>query len=108
MVKKGVFLATAVAVLVGLLFGLRGLIKYKTSEFAVTTKRVIIKIGVFRRRTLELLLRQIEAISVDQTLLGRMLNYGTVTLTGTGGVHEVFHDIGSPLEFRRQIHAQAV
>ena len=91
--------------LIGFLVGLRAFIKYKTSEFAVTTKRVIIKAGIFRRRTLELLLRQVEAISVDQTVVGRMLGYGSLTLTGTGGVHEVFHDISSPLEFRRQIHA---
>jgi len=91
----------------GLLVGLRKFIEYKTSEFAVTTKRVIIKVGVFRRRTLELLLRQVEAISVEQTVLGRMLGFGSVTLTGTGGVREVFHNISSPLEFRRQIHSQA-
>jgi len=89
----------------GLLVGLRKFIEYKTSEFAVTTKRVIIKVGVFRRRTLELLLRQVEAISVEQTVLGRMLGFGSVTLTGTGGVREVFHNISSPLEFRRQIHS---
>ena len=94
-------------IFVGLLVGLRKFIEYKTSEFAVTTKRVIIKVGVFRRRTLELLLRQVEAISVEQTVLGRMLGYGSVTLTGTGGVREVFHNILSPLEFRRQIHSQA-
>jgi uncharacterized membrane protein YdbT with pleckstrin-like domain len=94
-------------IFVGLLVGLRKFIEYKTSEFAVTTKRVIIKVGVFRRRTLELLLRQVEAISVEQTVLGRMLGYGSVTLTGTGGVREVFHNITSPLEFRRQIHSQA-
>ncbi len=94
-------------IFVGLLVGLRKFIEYKTSEFAVTTKRVIIKVGVFRRRTLELLLRQVEAISVEQTVLGRMLGYGSVTLTGTGGVREVFHNISSPLEFRRQIHSQA-
>jgi uncharacterized membrane protein YdbT with pleckstrin-like domain len=93
-------------IFVGLLVGLRKFIEYKTSEFAVTTKRVIIKVGVFRRRTLELLLRQVEAISVEQTVLGRMLGFGSVTLTGTGGVREVFHNI-SPLEFRRQIHSQA-
>jgi len=94
-------------IFVGLLVGLRKFIEYKTSEFAVTTKRVIIKVGVFRRRTLELLLRQVEAISVEQSVLGRMLGYGSVTLTGTGGVREVFHNISSPLEFRRQIHSQA-
>jgi uncharacterized membrane protein YdbT with pleckstrin-like domain len=94
-------------IFVGLLVGLRKFIEYKTYEFAVTTKRVIIKVGVFRRRTLELLLRQVEAISVEQTVLGRMLGYGSVTLTGTGGVREVFHNISLPLEFRRQIHSQA-
>ena len=94
-------------IFVGLLVGLRKFIEYKTSEFAVTTKRVIIKVGVFRRRTLELLLRQVEAISVEQTVLGRMLGFGSVTLTGTGGVREVFHNISSPFEFRRQIHSQA-
>jgi uncharacterized membrane protein YdbT with pleckstrin-like domain len=94
-------------IFVGLLVGLRKFIEYKTSEFAVTTKRVIIKVGVFRRRTLELLLRQVEAISVEQAVLGRMLGFGSVTLTGTGGVREVFHNISSPLEFRRQIHSQA-
>jgi len=62
-------------IFVGLLVGLRKFIEYKTSEFAVTTKRVIIKVGVFRRRTLELLLRQVEAISVEQTVLGRMLGF---------------------------------
>lgn len=96
-----------VVTFIGLLIGLRTFIKHKTSEFAVTSKRVIIKVGFIHRQTLELLLRQVEAISVDQTLLGRMLGFGSLTLTGTGGVHEVFHDIASPLEFRRQIHAQA-
>jgi uncharacterized membrane protein YdbT with pleckstrin-like domain len=82
-------------------------IDYKTSEFGVTSKRVIVKVGLLRRRTLELLLRQVEAISVDQSLLGRLLGFGSLTLTGTGGVREVFHNIASPLEFRRRIQGQA-
>ena len=96
-----------VVALMGLLFWLRDFIEYKTSEFAVTTKRVIIKVGLLRRRTLELLLRQVEAISVEQSLSGRLFGYGSLTLTGTGGVKELFHNISSPLEFRRQIHSQA-
>jgi hypothetical protein len=76
-----------------------------SSEFGVTSKRVIIKVGVIQRRTLELLIRQVEAISVDQSLTGRMLNFGTITLTGTGGVRETFHNISNPLEFRRSIQS---
>jgi len=48
-----------------------------------------------------------KAISVEQGVLGRMFGFGSLTLTGTGGVHEVFHNISSPLEFRRRIHGQA-
>jgi len=100
-------IAAGIVVLIGLFFALRAFIDYKSSEFGVTTKRVIIKVGFLRRRTLELLLRQVEAISVEQSVLGRMFGFGWLTLTGTGGVHEVFHNISSPLELRRRIHGQA-
>ena len=96
----------AVVVLIGLFAAVPPLVARKTSEFGVTTRRVIIKVGVVRRRTLELLLRQVEAISVDQSLMGRIFNYGSITLSGTGGVREVFHNIAAPLEFRRQIQSQ--
>ena len=97
----------SVVILIGLLALLSPLIDYATSEFGVTNKRVIIKVGFLRRKTLELLLRHVEAISVDQSVMGRLLNYGSVTLTGTGGVREVFHNISTPLEFRRQIQGEA-
>ena len=93
-------------VLVGLVMSLPAWIAYKTSEFGVTTKRVIVKVGLVQRQTLELLLRQVEAISVDQSIMGRMFNYGSVTLSGTGGVRGVFHNIAEPLEFRRKIQSQ--
>ena len=100
-------IVAAAVILLGLVLLIRAFIEYKSSEFAVTTKRVIIKVGFLRRRTLELLLRQVEAISVEQGVLGRIFGYGSLTLTGTGGVKEVFHNISSPLEFRRRIHEQA-
>ena len=96
-----------VVVAIGVLALLFPLIDYATSEFGVTNKRVIIKVGFLRRRTLELLLRHVEAISVDQTVSGRLLNFGSVTLTGTGGVREAFDNISKPLEFRRQIQGEA-
>ncbi|HXG50640.1 MAG TPA: PH domain-containing protein [candidate division Zixibacteria bacterium] len=96
----------AVVLAVGLAMGVKALIEYASSEFGVTTKRVIIKVGFLRRQTIELLLRQVEAIAVDQTVLGRILDFGSVTLTGTGDIKQVFHNISSPLEFRRRIHAQ--
>lgn len=85
--------------LAGLLLLVPPLVAYRTTEFGVTNKRVIVKTGFIRRHTLE-------AISVDQSLTGRLLGFGSLTLTGTGGVREVFHRVVNPLEFRRQIQGQ--
>ena len=84
------------------------LILYKGSEFAVTDRRVIIKVGWIRRRTMETMLGKIEAVGVQQGMLGRMLNFGTITVTGTGGTQETFDRIGAPLEFRKQVQSAAV
>jgi uncharacterized membrane protein YdbT with pleckstrin-like domain len=98
-------IAAAVTAVIAVILVLPALIARKTSEFGVTTKRVIVKVGLVRRRTIELLLRQVEAISVEQSITGRVFNYGSITLTGTGGVREVFDNIGRPLEFRRAIQS---
>jgi uncharacterized membrane protein YdbT with pleckstrin-like domain len=81
-------------------------IKYTSSEFAVTDKRVIIKVGWIRRRTLETMLAKVEGIGVEQGFAARMLGFGTITVTGTGGTKEPFSNIARPLEFRRQVQAQ--
>ncbi len=78
---------------------------YRCSEFSVTDKRVLVKTGILQRHTLETLLTKVENISVDQSLWGRLLNYGTITVTGTGGTKEQFARIAAPLEFRKQIQA---
>lgn len=95
----------AVVIGVGILMAVPPWLSRLTSEFGVTSKRVIIKVGLIQRRTLELLIRQVEAISVDQSLTGRIFNFGTITLSGTGGVRETFHNISNPLEFRRSIQS---
>ena len=78
----------------------------KTSEFSVTDKRVVIKVGFIKRRTVETMLGKVESIGVQQSLLGRMLDFGTIMVVGTGGTEEAFHNIASPLEFRRQVQAE--
>ena len=85
-----------------------GAIIYHTSEFAVTDRRVIIKVGWIKRRTLETMLGKVEALGVDQGLLGRLLGFGTLTVTGTGGTQETFHRVAAPLRFRKQIQAAAI
>ena len=99
-------LAGAAVLLVGASMLIPPFIAHQTTELGVTNKRMIVKVGFVRRRTLELLLRQVEALSVDQTLGGRLLGYGTITLSGTGGVREIFHRVRAPLELRRRIQGQ--
>jgi uncharacterized membrane protein YdbT with pleckstrin-like domain len=78
-------------------------LRYRCSEFAVTDKRVLVKTGMIQRHTLETLLNKVENISVEQSLLGRVLNYGTIQVTGTGSTKETFTNIAAPLEFRKQV-----
>ena len=76
------------------------------SEFGVTNKRVIGKVGFIRRSSTELLLTRVEGIQVRQSIMGRMLGYGSVTISGTGGLKEPFHKISNPLELRRVVQEQ--
>ena len=88
---------------IALLILLGAIVKRQSSDFAVTNKRVLMKVGVFSTRSTELFLNKIEAIAVHQSLAGRMLGYGDIVVTGSGGTHEEFHDIQSPLSFRRAV-----
>ena len=83
-------------------------VKSRTSEFAVTNKRVIIKVGLIRRDTLELLLNKVESVGVDQTMIGRIVGYGTIIVVGTGGTREPFRNIARPLDFRKQVQGRAL
>ena|SRR5450631_3853581 len=80
-------------------------IKRQSSDFAATNKRVMMKVGVFRSRSVELLLNKIEAIAVNQSLAGRMFGYGDIEVTGSGGTKEEFANIQAPLEFRRAVQS---
>jgi uncharacterized membrane protein YdbT with pleckstrin-like domain len=78
------------------------LIAFSTSEFAITNKRVVIKVGLISRRTLEMNLNKIESVNVNQGILGRMLGYGTIVVIGTGGTKEPFAAISDPMTFRKK------
>jgi uncharacterized membrane protein YdbT with pleckstrin-like domain len=80
-------------------------LKRRSSEFAVTDKRVIIKLGVLRTRSIELLLPKIEGITVTQSLGGRLFGYGEIVVIGTGGTQEPFAGIQAPLDFRQAVQA---
>jgi uncharacterized membrane protein YdbT with pleckstrin-like domain len=75
-------------------------------EMAVTNRRVIIKTGLASRRSLEIMLAKVESIGIEESAMGRMFGYGTLTIHGTGGTPEPFRRIAHPAEFRRQVQQQ--
>ncbi|MBK8659832.1 MAG: PH domain-containing protein [Bacteroidetes bacterium] len=82
-------------------------LKRWSDEFVVTNKRLICKTGLISRKTLEMNLNKIETVNVDQSILGRLLGYGTITIIGTGGTREAFEDIAAPVEFRKRFQEVA-
>jgi uncharacterized membrane protein YdbT with pleckstrin-like domain len=77
-----------------------------TTETDVTNMRVVHKTGFIKRRTFEMSLDKVESVDVNQSILGRILNYGDVTVRGVGEGVETIDTIASPLEFRNHITAR--
>jgi uncharacterized membrane protein YdbT with pleckstrin-like domain len=100
--------ANAVLIIIGLpaLFLLaRAWFTRWTTEIAVTNSRVILKRGFIRRHTIEMNMDKVESVDVDQSLLGRIFNYGNITVRGTGSSFEPLKMIDHPLRFRSQVTA---
>ncbi len=85
----------------GLIFLAITYVRYKATEVAVTTKRVIVKHGFIRRRTVEINLSKVESIQVDQGVMGRIFNFGTLVVAGTGTSHAPITGITEPMTFRK-------
>jgi len=66
----------------------------------------MIKVGLLSVHTVELLNPKVEAIGVDQTLAGRLLGYGTLRITGTGGTVEAFPRVARPDALRDAVMGQ--
>ena len=77
-----------------------------TTETDVTNLRVVHKTGFIKRRTFEMSLDKVESVDVNQSILGRILNYGDVTIRGVGEGFEKIKTIASPLAFRSSITAR--
>jgi uncharacterized membrane protein YdbT with pleckstrin-like domain len=80
---------------------IKALIFKLSTELAVTTKRVIAKVGVISRHTVELNHSKVESFNVQQSIPGRIFGFGTLVVNGTGGGKTPIPNIDSPLVFRR-------
>jgi uncharacterized membrane protein YdbT with pleckstrin-like domain len=81
--------------------GIYPTIQQYTDEFVVTNRRLIVKKGLISQYTLEMNIARVETVNVSRSILGRIFNYGTITIIGSGGTKESFNDIQNPLLFRR-------
>lgn len=88
---------------IGLILIAVALIRRLTTELVLTDRRIITKSGLISRDTVEMNLAKIESIHVNQGLLGRILNYGDVTVVGTGASLEPLRGIANPLQLRRKL-----
>ncbi len=86
---------------VGLLLLGIAFVKQRSTELAVTNKRVITKFGFIRRDTVELNIQKVESVQVQQGFLERILNFGTIVIAGGGTPQAPIPGISEPLAFRR-------
>ena len=98
--------ASAVMAIGGLYWSFTAWFHRWTTETDVTNLRVVHKTGFIKRRTFEMSLDKIESVDVNQSILGRILNYGDVTILGVGEGRETIKTIASPLAFRNFITAR--
>jgi uncharacterized membrane protein YdbT with pleckstrin-like domain len=98
--------AAAVVAILGLYWTLKAWFHRWTTETDVTNLRVVHKTGFITRKTFEMSLDKVESVDVDQSIAGRILNYGDVTVHGVGEGKETIRTIASPLAFRNAITAR--
>lgn len=91
-------------ILIGLILIAIAAVHVLTTELALTNRRIIAKSGLIRRNTIELKVNRVESLGVNQGVLGRILNFGSIVVKGTGGSHAPIPYIARPMEFRQQVN----
>ncbi|MDR1284865.1 MAG: PH domain-containing protein [Campylobacteraceae bacterium] len=90
------------SIVIAILFFLAAYIQYTSIELAFTNKRVLAKFGFIKRIAIEMNINKIESIQVRQNILGRIFNYGSIIITGSGNPQVPITNISNPLVFRNK------
>ncbi len=93
----------AVLLVAAVISFLGALIERHSTELVITSRRVIAKTGLIRRHTWEINATKVEGVEVAQSILGRILDFGTVTVKGTGGGTAPIRNIDDPVAFRSHV-----
>ena len=95
-------------VLIGLVLLVIAYIRYKTTELAITNKRVVVKTGLISRNIIEINIAKVESVEVAQSVLGRLFDFGSLSISGTGFNQAPIPNISDPMGFRKALtQAQA-
>jgi uncharacterized membrane protein YdbT with pleckstrin-like domain len=101
--QHAVLVAAACAAVLTLLVFLVEWLRRRSTEIVVTDRRVIYKRGLIGRHTVEMNISKVETVDVQQGIGGRILDYGTVLIRGTGESLEPLRHIATPLAIRNAI-----
>jgi hypothetical protein len=96
----------AIVLIIAIISALAAFVTYQTSEYGITNRRILMKVGFISRTSLEILLQRVESIQVFQSITGRIFNYGSIVVSGTGGSKDPFPNIPNPLLFRKYAQQQ--
>ncbi|HTV28168.1 MAG TPA: PH domain-containing protein [Xanthobacteraceae bacterium] len=85
--------------------------RWWTTEIAVTNKRIIYKTGFINRHTEEMNMDKVSSVDVDQSIWGRIFDFGTIRILGAGGAGRSKNEpgierldmVGSPIKLRNAI-----
>jgi uncharacterized membrane protein YdbT with pleckstrin-like domain len=105
--RLGPLSLAALAVALGGVQMLRAWVRRISTEIVVTDRRIIVKTGLIGRRSVEMNLDKVESVLVDQGIVGRLLDFGTLVIRGVGSGLEPVTDVASPFEFHRYVNARA-
>jgi uncharacterized membrane protein YdbT with pleckstrin-like domain len=103
--REVALIAAAILGIIAFYLLLRAWLARVSTELVATDRRVVYKRGLIRRYTAEMGMEKVESVLVEQSIPGRIFNYGTVTVRGTGGGMEPLPNIGDPIAFRNHVTA---
>jgi len=95
------YLGIIALLFIGLMMLWEAFITGQTTELAVTSKRILFKCGLLNRTVIEVKLRRFESITISQNPLALILGYGTIKITGMGGIKITVPNIVAPFRLRK-------
>ncbi len=78
-------------------------VNYQFSSLTIKKKQLIWRTGLLVRYTIDIPLTRIESLDIRQTVLGSLLQYGSLLIIGTGGSRQLIHYLAKPLTCRRYV-----